>query len=231
MRHRSRAALGNAPPPRFLARARRHARAPAADSTGLPPPAAPSSSHIHDGSYAFRHCAAGAQLISGEGREAATGGSSAPGRLMERVPRGAGLGPCSRLNAEERSPSPTTSHPRGPNGGNPLSRRFGAAGAAAERYARAPWACAEIRVALENAGCTIGPDDLIIAAHARVLGLTLVTDNLTEFSRVPSLRVQNWLSQHGPSTESERAGPTNSVLRCRSAAGRPLAGVSASRAV
>jgi tRNA(fMet)-specific endonuclease VapC len=53
---------------------------------------------------------------------------------------------------------------------------------------------AEIRVALETAGCTIGPNDLIIAAHARALGLTLVTDNLTEFSRVPSLRVQNWLS-------------------------------------
>jgi tRNA(fMet)-specific endonuclease VapC len=53
---------------------------------------------------------------------------------------------------------------------------------------------AEIRVALEAAGCTIGPNDLIIAAHARALGLTLVTDNLTEFSRVPDLLVQNWLS-------------------------------------
>jgi tRNA(fMet)-specific endonuclease VapC len=53
---------------------------------------------------------------------------------------------------------------------------------------------AEIRVALETAGCTIGPNDLIIAAHARALGLTLVTDNLTDFSRVPSLRVQNWRS-------------------------------------
>jgi tRNA(fMet)-specific endonuclease VapC len=53
---------------------------------------------------------------------------------------------------------------------------------------------AEIRVALESAGCTIGPNDLIIAAHARALGLTLVTDNLTEFSRVPGLLVQNWLS-------------------------------------
>jgi tRNA(fMet)-specific endonuclease VapC len=53
---------------------------------------------------------------------------------------------------------------------------------------------AEIRVALETAGCTIGPNDLIIAAHARALGLTLVTDNLTEFSRVPGLLVQNWLS-------------------------------------
>jgi tRNA(fMet)-specific endonuclease VapC len=53
---------------------------------------------------------------------------------------------------------------------------------------------AEIRLALETAGCTIGPNDLIIAAHARALGLTLVTHNLTEFSRVPGLLVQNWLS-------------------------------------
>ena len=53
---------------------------------------------------------------------------------------------------------------------------------------------AEIRVGLETSGCPIGPNDLIIAAHARALGLTLVTHNLTEFSRVPGLLVQNWLS-------------------------------------
>ena len=53
---------------------------------------------------------------------------------------------------------------------------------------------AEIRVRLETSGCPIGPNDLIIAAHARSLGLTLVTHNLTEFSRVPGLLVQNWLS-------------------------------------
>lgn len=53
---------------------------------------------------------------------------------------------------------------------------------------------AEIRVRLETSGCSIGPNDLIIAAHARALGLTLVTHNLTELSRVPGLRVQNWLS-------------------------------------
>jgi tRNA(fMet)-specific endonuclease VapC len=40
----------------------------------------------------------------------------------------------------------------------------------------------------------IGPNDLIIAAHARALGLTLVTHNFMEFSRVPGLLVQNWLS-------------------------------------
>ena len=53
---------------------------------------------------------------------------------------------------------------------------------------------AQIRVALEKAGHPIGSNDLIIAAHARSLGLTLVTHNSSELSRVPGLRVENWLS-------------------------------------
>jgi tRNA(fMet)-specific endonuclease VapC len=53
---------------------------------------------------------------------------------------------------------------------------------------------AEIRVELETSGSPLGPNDLIIAAHARALGLTLVTHNLVEFSCVPGLLVQNWLS-------------------------------------
>lgn len=53
---------------------------------------------------------------------------------------------------------------------------------------------AEIRVALEKMGRPIGHNDLLIAAHARGLGLTLVTDNIGEFSRVPGLLVENWLS-------------------------------------
>jgi tRNA(fMet)-specific endonuclease VapC len=52
---------------------------------------------------------------------------------------------------------------------------------------------AEIRTHLERAGTPIGPHDLLIAAHALALDLTLVTDNLREFSRVPDLRVENWL--------------------------------------
>ncbi len=52
---------------------------------------------------------------------------------------------------------------------------------------------AEIRVALERPGTPIGPNDLLIAAHARALNLTLVTGNTDEFSRVPGLRVENWL--------------------------------------
>ena len=50
----------------------------------------------------------------------------------------------------------------------------------------------EIRVALERAGTMIGPYDLLIAAHARYVGATLVTNNEREFRRVPRLTVQNW---------------------------------------
>lgn len=52
---------------------------------------------------------------------------------------------------------------------------------------------ADIRNTLEQAGTPIGPNDLLIAAHARSLGLTLVTGNEREFSRVPGLTVENWL--------------------------------------
>jgi tRNA(fMet)-specific endonuclease VapC len=54
---------------------------------------------------------------------------------------------------------------------------------------------AEVRVALEKMGQPIGHNDLLIAAHARALGLTLVTDNVREFSRVPGLLVENWLAE------------------------------------
>lgn len=52
---------------------------------------------------------------------------------------------------------------------------------------------AQIRTELETAGRPIGPNDLIIAAHARALGLTLVTHNAAEFARVPDLDVEDWL--------------------------------------
>lgn len=51
----------------------------------------------------------------------------------------------------------------------------------------------EIRVVLERGGRRIGPYDLLIAAHARHIGATLVTNNEREFRRVPGLSVQNWL--------------------------------------
>lgn len=52
---------------------------------------------------------------------------------------------------------------------------------------------AEIRLQLEHAGTPIGPNDLLIAAHALESGLTLVTDNAEEFGRVAGLQVENWL--------------------------------------
>ena len=50
-----------------------------------------------------------------------------------------------------------------------------------------------LRATLEAAGQPIGANDLLIAAHALALGLTLVTDNTREFSRVAGLKVENWL--------------------------------------
>ena len=52
---------------------------------------------------------------------------------------------------------------------------------------------AELRTTLEKAGTTIGGNDLLIAAHALTLNLTVVTANEREFSRVPELTVENWL--------------------------------------
>ena len=52
---------------------------------------------------------------------------------------------------------------------------------------------AELRTALEQAGTPIGPNDMLIAAHAMALGLVLVTANVNEFSRVPGLALENWL--------------------------------------
>ena len=49
------------------------------------------------------------------------------------------------------------------------------------------------REPLERAGRPIGGKDLLIAAHARVLGCTVVTDNVSEFSRVADLACENWL--------------------------------------
>lgn len=53
---------------------------------------------------------------------------------------------------------------------------------------------ADIRCHLEKAGTPIGSHDLFIAAHARALGLTLVTHNLREFQRIPGLLLDDWLS-------------------------------------
>ncbi len=52
---------------------------------------------------------------------------------------------------------------------------------------------ADIRYWLEHKGTPIGPYDMLIAAHALSLDLTLVTANVREFSRVEGLKVENWL--------------------------------------
>jgi tRNA(fMet)-specific endonuclease VapC len=50
----------------------------------------------------------------------------------------------------------------------------------------------EIRAHLDSIGMPIGPNDLMIASIARVHGLTLVTHNTGEFSRVPRLVIEDW---------------------------------------
>lgn len=50
-----------------------------------------------------------------------------------------------------------------------------------------------IRAELEAAGTPIGPNDLLIAAHAYAAGATLVTDNTGEFSRIRRLSIENWI--------------------------------------
>lgn len=52
--------------------------------------------------------------------------------------------------------------------------------------------CAEIRHELEIDGAVIGPHDLQIAAIAVHHGLTLVTHNTQEFSRIPGLKLEDW---------------------------------------
>ena len=50
-----------------------------------------------------------------------------------------------------------------------------------------------VRAELARLGQPIGQNDLFIAAHARALGLVLVTDNTGEFERVPGLVIENWI--------------------------------------
>lgn len=49
-----------------------------------------------------------------------------------------------------------------------------------------------IRKQLSDSGCLIGANDLLIAAHAKSLNLTLVTNNTSEFGRISGLDVENW---------------------------------------
>ena len=52
----------------------------------------------------------------------------------------------------------------------------------------------KIRQYLTRRGIPIGPNDLLIASQALALELTVVSANAGEFSRVPGLKVENWLN-------------------------------------
>lgn len=58
---------------------------------------------------------------------------------------------------------------------------------AADRYGK-------VRAELERRGTPIGPLDTMIAAHSLSLGVTLITGNTSEFSRVPGLAIENWIA-------------------------------------
>lgn len=60
---------------------------------------------------------------------------------------------------------------------------------------KAAFHAADIRADLTRKGNLIGPNDLLIAGHARSLGLKLITGNLREFSRVDGLRCEDWLAE------------------------------------
>jgi len=51
----------------------------------------------------------------------------------------------------------------------------------------------QIRADLQRAGTPCGPHEMQIAGHARSEGLVVVTNNMREFSRMPGLRVENWV--------------------------------------
>lgn len=51
---------------------------------------------------------------------------------------------------------------------------------------------AEIRADLKKRGAQLGAADLMIAAHARAMGATIVTNNVKDFGRVKGLQVENW---------------------------------------
>ncbi len=54
------------------------------------------------------------------------------------------------------------------------------------------WAYGHVRSQLEKAGTPIGAIDTMIAAHALALDVTLITNNVNEFARVPGLKCDNW---------------------------------------
>lgn len=60
-----------------------------------------------------------------------------------------------------------------------------------DRYAAVEYG--RIRASLQKKGTPIGGLDMLIAAHAKSVGLTLVTNNTREFARVEGLRIDDWI--------------------------------------
>ena len=50
-----------------------------------------------------------------------------------------------------------------------------------------------VKADLQKKGTPIGPLDILIAAHAKALNLTLVTNNTKEFARVDGLELEDWV--------------------------------------
>ena len=73
-----------------------------------------------------------------------------------------------------------------------LTRQLETVLAALETLPLAEPADAHYAAIRSELGRTIGHNDLIIAAHARALDLTLVTRNVREFERVPGLAIEDW---------------------------------------
>lgn len=85
------------------------------------------------------------------------------------------------------------------------ARRAAEAKAALDELLKAPFqilsfsaedadCAAALRAALASQGQVIGPFDSLIAAQALTRGMTLLTNNIREFSRIPGLKLEDWLS-------------------------------------
>lgn len=111
--------------------------------------------------------------------------------MSDRLARGATLELSSisyselRLGAE-RSPQPASLHPRIDRLVVRLSSVLPWDAGCAEHFAR-------LQGALMSQGTPIGNNDAMIAAHALVIGATLVSNNTRYFERVPGLKLENWV--------------------------------------
>ena len=52
----------------------------------------------------------------------------------------------------------------------------------------------DLRAGLERQGAPIGAMDMLIAAHALSLDCILITNNQKEFTRIPNLKIDNWIT-------------------------------------